>query len=203
MVKIYSRVVLILLIIHFCLIILTQCYDQGWGFIKFKFIEKINYSYVNPYFEQSWSMFSPNPPKGNEYICLKFYSKTCSSKMINIHQKIMENSFKKPFSLDQRTIKYLNECYSDLLINKNLRYSNNELIEKSHGIQSIMNYSKIVLMKQKDFLKRTNENDSIKIDIYLVQEPLNVFENSKLKREQFYVEVENLFLTTKKKLENE
>jgi hypothetical protein len=203
MMKIYSWVLMVLLLIHFTLIIATQCYDQGWELMRLKYIEKINNNYVNLYFEQSWSMFSPNPPKGNEYVCIKFHSQTITTKTINIHEKIKQNSFKTPFSLDQRTIKYLSECYSDILLKKNLGYSNNELIEKSHGLQSILNYSKIVLSKQKDFLKNINANDSIKIDVYLIQEPLNVFEKSKLKREQFYVEIKDLYLTSKNKLQNE
>lgn len=203
MVKIYSWILIVILSLHFTIIIATQCYNQGWEFTRLKCIEKINDNYVNPYFEQSWTMFSPNPPQGNEYICIKFHTKNRMTKTINIHERIKQNNFKIPFSLDQRTIKYLSECYSDILANKNLGYSNHKLFQKSNGLQSILNYSKIVLSKQKEFLKNSNANDSIKIDLYLVQEPLNVFEKSKLKREQFYVEIDDLYLTTKKELQDE
>ena len=148
-------------------------------------------------------MFSPNPPQGNEYICIKFHTKDRMSKIIDIHEKIKQNSFKTPFSLDQRTIKYLSECYSNILVKKDLGYSSHKLVQKSYGLQSILNYSKIVLSKQKEFLESINENDSIKIDLYLVQESLNVFEKSKMQREQFYVEIDDLYLTTKKNLQNE
>jgi Family of unknown function (DUF5819) len=201
--KIYTAFIGLLLSIYFIIVVLTQCYDQGWSFFKVKPIQYLKEHYVSPFFEQNWGMFSPNPPHGNEYIMVKFYTQNDSTKLINIHEKIKENSFKNPFSLNQRIIKYFNECYGDIATKHSEGYLGNEFVKKSYGLQSILNYSKIVLKNQKEFLKGVNPNDTIKVNLYLVQEPLNDFEKSKLKREQFYTEIKHLNLTTKNKLSHE
>jgi Family of unknown function (DUF5819) len=201
--KLYSSFLVGLLSIYFLIILLTQCYDQGWSFFKIQSIQTLKENYVSPFFEQNWGMFSPNPPHGNEYIMVKFHTQNKTTKLINIHEKIKESSFKNPFSLNQRIIKYFNECYGDISSKNSIGYSNKEFIKKSYGLQSILNYSKIVLKKQTEFLDGINHNDTIKIDLYLVQEPLNDFEKSKLKREQFYTEIKGFNLTTKNKLSHE
>ncbi len=198
--KIYTSFVWLFLSIYFIIVVLTQCFDQGWSIFQTKPIQALKDQYVAPFFEQNWGMFSPNPPHGNEYIILKFHTQNNTTKPINIHEKIKENSFKNPFSLNQRVIKYLNECYGDISSRANKGYSNNEFIKRSHGLESILNYSKIVLEKQTEFLDKISANDTIKVDLYLIQEPLNSFEESKLKREQFYTQIKDLCLTTKNKL---
>jgi Family of unknown function (DUF5819) len=201
--KIYSSFLVGLLSIYFFIILITQCYDQGWSFFKTQSIKTLKENYISPFFEQNWGMFSPNPPNGNEYIMLRFHAQNDTTRLINIHEKIKESSFRNPFSLNQRIIKYFNECYGDISLNNCKGYSKNEFIKKSYGLQSILNYSKIILKKQTEFLDGINHNDSIKVDLYLVQEPLNDFEKSKLESKQFYTEIKNLNLTTKNKLSYE
>jgi hypothetical protein len=202
-IKIYTAFIGLLLSIYFIIVILTQCYDQGWSVFQIKPLQTVKEHYVAPFFEQNWGMFSPNPPHGNEYIILKFHTQYNTTKPINIHEKIKENSFKNPFSLNQRIIKYFNECYGDISSRSNKGYSNDEFIRNSHGLESILNYSKIVLKNQTDFLKAINPNDTIKVDLYLMQEPLNDFEKSELKREKYYTEIKDFILTTKNKLSHE
>ncbi|WP_059015033.1 DUF5819 family protein, partial [Flavobacterium psychrophilum] len=146
--KIFAYSTIVLLSIHFILVLLNQCYQQNWAYFKTKPIEQINSNYINPFFEQNWGMFAPNPPHGNQYIVVQFYTKKDSTELINIHEKIMQSSFKRFFSLDQRILKYFNSCYNDIIIKKSNKYSNEEMIKKSHGLQSILNYSRIVLQKQ-------------------------------------------------------
>lgn len=196
-INIYNIVLITILSIHFLLIITGQCYDQGWNFINNKFTSKINENYITPYFEQNWCMFAPTPPQGNEYIAIRFHTAKISSPVINIHEKIKNDNFKKPFSLDQRTIKYLSECYSDVLTKHSEGNTNKELMKKSNGILSILNYSKIVLLKQKGFLNQVGLNDTINVDLYLINEPLSPFNKPERKREQFYTEIKNLYLTKK------
>jgi hypothetical protein len=201
--KIFTYSLIGLLTLHFIFVLLNQCYQQNWVISKNKQMEKINTNYMNPYFEQHWGMFAPNPPHGNQYIAVQFYTKKDSTELINIHQKILQSSFKRKFSIDQRILKYFNTCYNDILIKGGYKYSNSEFLEKSHGLQSILNYSKIVLLKHNEYLQKIKSNDSIYIDLYLVDEPLNSIEFSKFLKEKTYIDVKNIFLTTKTKLINE
>ncbi len=195
--KVFYFVTSVVLYFHFSTIILTQCYEQGWKVFKTTYIKSINKNYISPFFEQNWGMFAPNPPNANEYFIIKFHTNLKNSKYIDIHYPIVKSSFANPFSLDQRTIKYFSECYNDIAEKYNKGYTNQEFIRKSYGLQSILNYSKIVLSKQNAFLNSVLENDSIKIDLYLVNEPLNSFENRTFRKGQFYNKLTDIFLATK------
>lgn len=195
--KVFYFSIYVVLFFHFSMIILTQCYDQGWKIFKIKYIERINENYISPFFEQNWGMFAPNPPKANEYFIVKFHTNLKSSKYIDIHYPVIKSSFANPFSLDQRTIKYFSECYNDIAEKYNKGYTNQAFVRKSYGLKSILNYSKIVLSKQKAFLDSVVENDSIKIDLYLVNEPLNSFENRTFRKGQFYIKITDIFLATR------
>ncbi|MDQ1164408.1 DUF5819 family protein [Flavobacterium sp. SORGH_AS_0622] len=188
---------IVFLSIHFALVLLTQCNQQNWTVFKLKLIDKINEHYINPFLEQNWGMFAPNPPRGSQYIAVQFYTKKDSTEPINIHQKVMENNFKSFFSLDQRILKYFNSCYNDILIKKAENPLNKELLQKSHGLQSILNYSKIVLQKQNLFVTKLTPNDSVYVNLYLVDDPLNNIEFSELKNEKSYLTVKGIFLTSK------
>jgi hypothetical protein len=171
--QILKSFLIFLITIHFSLILIGQGEDQGWLMFKNKTVENINNNYINPYFEQGWGMFAPNPPIGNEYMVLQFSNKHYRSDFINIHELVKQNSLNNFFSIDQRLIKYLDECNSDILSKKFDFTDNKKLLEKSYGLKSILNYSKIVLSKQKKFLKNTFVNDTIKVDVYIIYEPFN------------------------------
>ncbi|MCC9017353.1 DUF5819 family protein [Flavobacterium lipolyticum] len=193
--KIYRLIIISFLSFHFLLIISTQCYNQGWSFFNYEILEKIDDNYINPYFEQNWCMFAPEPPQGNEYIILKFHSKSINSPLIDIHEQIKNNSFRNPFSLDQRIIKYMSECYNDIMINHTRGYTTEKLLQKSNGLLSILNYSKIVLTKQEKFLHQIAPHDSIKLNVYLINEPLSPFRKPSCKKKQYYFEIKNINLT--------
>ena len=192
--KIFKFVILLVLLFHYSLVILTQCYDQGWKSFNTTYLRSINENYITPFFEQNWGMFAPNPPKGNEYFIIKFHTNSKNSKFIDIHTAVIKNSFANPFSLDQRTIKYFSECYNEIIVKRNKGYTNQEFVKKCYGLQSILNYSKIVLSNQNAFLNSVKSNDSIKIDLYLVSEPLNSFENRRMRKGQFYNKIADIFL---------
>ena len=153
--KVFVYISIIFLSVHFIFILLIQCYQQNWALFKNSSIEEINLAYVTPYFEQNWAMFAPNPPQGNQFIALQFYTKKDSTELVNIHQKVLENSFRNVFSINQRILKYFNGCYNNIIIKKTSDTNNYELLKKSHGLQSILNYSKIVLGNQEKFIKKS------------------------------------------------
>ncbi len=192
--KVFYFFISSVLFFHYSLVILIQCYDQGWKIFKTKNIETINKNYITPFFEQNWGMFAPNPPKSNEYFIIKFHTNSKTSKFIDIHTAVINSSFSNPFSIDQRTIKYFSECYNDIAKNINKGYSNQDFLKKSYGLQSILNYSKIVLSNQTAFLNSIKPNDSIKVVLYLINEPLKSFENRRMRKSQFYNKIDDIFL---------
>lgn len=195
---VFKGVIISLIFIHFILVGLTQSYDLGLPFLQSDNVKKINDYYIFPYFEQNWGMFAPNPPHGNEYIIIQFYSKKIISNPIDIHEKIKQSSFGNPFSLNQRIIKYFSECYNDIIEKKAKGLSNNELEVKSHGLKALLNYSKIVLKNQTEFLKQIKSKDTIKMNIYLMNEPLNDIKSAKLKKEKYYIQLKDINLIIKK-----
>ena len=150
--------------------------------------------YALPFFEQNWGMFSPNPPMGNHFFLIKFESDNTESNFIDIHKNVRENSFNSFFSIDQRIIKYFAECYNDIIRKKNRGIVVEQNIHLSHGLESIINYSKIVLSNQNDFLKKVDSNDSIFVKIYLVDEKLNLNIHETKNYTKTYIELEKIYV---------
>lgn len=151
------RIVLTLFIsVYFGSIILVQGYQQGWHFMQSYSIKNLNDNYILPFFEQNWSMFTPNPPDGKRVIAVQFYSKHMGKKMdstaiLNLHDKVSNENKKVFFSLNQRLIKYFSDCYNDVS-QKTQRYKNKKELEKnSSGLKSLKNYVRFVLTHQEDF----------------------------------------------------
>lgn len=198
--NLYKKVIItVLLILHFSCVILVQLYDLQY--IKTERIKKIKNFYIIPYFEQNWGMFAPNPPQGNQYFLIKFHSGN-NSVVIDIHKKIKENSDKGLFNLDQRLLKFQNECYNDILnklLHKKLSISFPNT-KDSHGLQSILNYSKFSLKQQSEFLIKLAPNDIIYADVYLMDIPLNPY-GSKIKfGNKKYILLPNIRLSNNVKL---
>jgi hypothetical protein len=195
---VFKVVIISVIFIHFTLVGLTQSYDLGLPFLQRNNVKKINENYIYPYFEQNWGMFAPTPPHGSEYIIIQFYSKKIISNPIDIHEKIKKSSFGSPFSLNQRIIKYFSECYNDIIEKKAKGYSNTELEIKSHGLKALLNYSKIVLKNQTEFLTQLKSKDTIKVNIYLINEPLSDIKSLKSKKEKYYIQLKDINLIIKK-----
>ncbi|QTE21837.1 DUF5819 family protein [Polaribacter cellanae] len=187
------------IVLHFLLISIGQLRDLGY--INNSFAKHINDSYIIPYFEQSWSMFAPNPPKGNQYFVVK-YKINNDSLTLDIHEQVRKGSVLSLFNINQRLLKYQNECYNDILRkleSKKISFSNIN-VSNSHGLESILNYSKIVLKKQLKFLSNIKSTDSIKVDIYLIDEPLNKPNSPNKYGEKKYIQLENIYLGKKDEL---
>ncbi|MGN7757591.1 DUF5819 family protein [Chryseobacterium sp. 22532] len=185
--------------IHFLFVILVQFYDLDYT--KNGTIKKIKDFYINPFFEQNWGMFSPTPPHGNQYFIIKYHTNT-NNITIDIHEDIKNNSNQGLFNINQRLLKYQNGCYNDII--QKISKGNLDRIyadkSKSHGLESILNYSKLTLKNQKSFLDKINNKDSVFVDIYLINESLippyskNKFEEKK------YITLTNVYLTNKQSL---
>lgn len=194
--KIYTKTLTVLVASYFFFIVLFQVYDQDY--FKSEIVGNIKNDYALPFFEQNWGMFSPNPPMGNHFFLIKFESNNTESDLIDIHKSVRENSFSSFFSIDQRIIKYFAECYNDIIRKKSKGIVVEQNIHSSHGLESILNYSKIVLKSQRDFLEKIDSNDSIFIKIYLVDEKLNLDIREEKSYSKTYMELEKIYLTNKR-----
>ncbi|WP_372483249.1 DUF5819 family protein [Elizabethkingia anophelis] len=199
-IKFYVKTLIIMsLSFHFSSVILVQFFDLGYT--KSRFVNKIKVNYIIPFFEQNWGMFSPNPPRGNQYFIIKFRANN-STALVDIHEKIKENSDRGLFNLDQRLLKYQIECYNDIIdkFSENKLKVNSPHVENSHGLESILNYSKFSLKNQYSFLEKLKPNDSIYADIYLMDMPLNPYNSKEKFGETKYMLFSNIYLLKKANL---
>lgn len=182
---IFRWIVLGVIIIHFAFIGINQLVSLGY-INNSSFLDN---NYINLYFEQHWSMFSPNPPKGNQYFVVKYKTEK-DTITIDINEKIRKGSLVSIFNINQRILKYQNECYNDILrdIEEKGIHTKEIKSSKSYGLNSILNYSKIVLNKQNYFSKDNN----VFVDIYLIDEQLNEPNNKNKYKEKRYIHLENM-----------
>jgi len=188
--------VVVLLVCHFLLIIINQL--DNLNYIKNSKLTEFAERYTNPFFEQNWGMFAPNPPRGNQYVIVKYKFKK-DSLVLDIHDKISQNSIFSIFSINQRVLKYQNECYNDIINKLNAKKISFDSINvhKSHGIESLLNYSRFTLYNQDVFLKKVQHNDSVFVDFYLVDEILDKPSKKRKYIKKQYIELKNIFLVKK------
>jgi len=181
---------------HFVCVLAVQLYDLGY--LRNSVVEKIQKHYILPFFEQNWGMFAPNPPKGNQYFLVRFYTNQRNDTItLDIHKKVLENSTWGLFNNNQRVLKYQNECYNDIInkINSQKLSFAKPDVSQSHGLESILNYSEIALVKQKDFLEKIN--DSIFADIILVDQTLSPPNSKEKYFDKRYILLSNIFFGKK------
>jgi hypothetical protein len=204
-VKIYKITLVSIISIHFFIVILLQCYQQKWTSVEYSILDKLESFYMLPFFEQNWSMFSPNPPTGKKYIALEFYTKknnekNITSSILNIHDPISKENLQTYFSLNQRLIKYFVECSNEIIIKSKTYKTPKELNSNSNAFRSIKNYSKFVLFKQKEFLNKINTKDSVFMNLFIVSEVLPSISEQDKNPEKYFQKIENIFLTKKDSL---
>lgn len=191
--------ILLILVIHFTFVVIVQFYDLGYT--NNRIAEKIKNNYITPFFEQNWGMFAPTPPHGNQYFVIKFHTDK-DSIIVDIHEDIKNNSNRGFLNINQRLLKYQNSCYNDIIKKRSIGRLNNIYKDKnkSHGLESILNYSKLTLKNQKAFLNTISDKDSVFIDIYLINEPLLPSNSKKKYEEKKYITLTDIYLTTKQSL---
>jgi len=182
--------------IHFVCVVMGQLYDLGY--LKNSITEKIQKKYLLPFFEQNWGMFAPNPPRGNQYFIVRFYTNQNDTITLDIHKKVLENSNWGLFNNNQRILKYQNECYNDIIH----KISSQKLslispdVSQSHGLESILNYSEIALIKQEHFLLKVT-NDSIFVDLILMDEILSPPNSEEKYQEKRYFVLSDIYFEKK------
>jgi len=188
--KILKYALIVAITMHFLCVVIVQLYDLGY--LKNSISEKIQKHYILPFFEQNWGMFAPNPPRGNQYFVVRFYTNQNDTLTINIHKKVLENSTFGLFNNNQRLLKYQNECYNDIInkISSQKLNLTNPDVSQSHGLESILNYSEIALAKQTSFLEKIN--DSVFIDLILVDEALSPPNSEEKYLEKSYLVLSNI-----------
>jgi len=178
-----------------CVVIVQLC---DLGYLKNSVVEKIQKHYILSFFEQNRGMFAPNPPKENQYFVVRFYTNQSDTLVLDIHKKVVENSTFGLFNNNQRILKYQNECYNDIINKINLQKLSltKPDVSQSHGLESILNYSEIALVKQKDFLEKTI-NDSIFVDLILVDYVLSPPNSEEKHLEKSYFVLSNIYFGKK------
>lgn len=190
--KTFNILSLSLFVLYFLFIGCVQVYDLQY--FNSNTLQKIKEKYALPFFEQNWSMFSPNPPSGNHIFMLKFSTKTKESNYIDINRKIRERSFSRFFSIDQRIKKYFSGCFNDILDVQKTGVNLAEHIHKSQGLESLLNYAVIVFENQVRFKSEIQPHDSVFVHIYLVDEQLNKDITKRKTYTTIYSEIDPIYL---------
>lgn len=172
-----------LLTLHFCVIFLEQLSDNP---IKHQFKKEIR-KYVDPFFTQSWHLFSPNPINTNMSLVVRFKyyneGKEHTTEWVDVTEPIIQEREDKFWSPAQRISKFLQSSMSDLSeshtkiltdIDKNDSLKTLDNIEKqkiyemaiktSFGYRSICNYSFYVA---ENYFKSKNK-DNIKFQFKII-----------------------------------
>ncbi|MBB1138995.1 DUF5819 family protein [Myroides sp. WP-1] len=193
--KIFKLFSILIVIVYFLFIGSVQLYDLNY--FESKPLNQLKENYALPFFEQNWSMFSPNPPSGNHFFLLKFSTQKQTSGYIDIQQKIRERSFSRCFSIDQRLKKYFSGCFNDIIEIQNAGVDLSLHAYKSQGLESLLNYSKFVFENQTDFKGKLQPKDSVFVNIYLVDEQLNKDIHQKKSYTTLYSELDKIYLLKK------
>lgn len=182
--KIINYILYFLFFTYFSFILVFQI--ENFCTQKSEIIATLKKRGIYVFFEQNWSMFSPNPPNSNRSLIVKFVTTDIESSYLNINDQIRKNSAYSVFSFDQRILKYFTECFNNILKVEcnNSAMKGNKI--QSHGLESILNYSALVLKKQAQFNSKLKTGDSIYIKIYL-------------KENQKYMELNHFFLRVNEK----
>lgn len=193
--RIFNTLSILLVTLYFIFIGCVQVYDLDY--FESEPLKRLNNDYALPFFEQNWSMFSPNPPRGNHFFLLKFSTQTQESGYIDIQKKIRERSFSRFFSIDQRLKKYFSGCFNDIIEIQNRGIDLSLNPHKSQGLESILNYSKFVFENQTDFKNQIQAKDSVFVNIYLIDEQLNNDIHQKKNYTTLYSELDKIYLLQK------
>jgi len=110
----------IFLAFHFLVIALSLAPDNP---LKHQFKFQI-YRYVNPFFSQSWNLFSPNPINSNMTVLLKFIvyenGRADTTQWVDIMPPLIEHRKKHFWSPTQRITKFLTSCTQSILENRKM-----------------------------------------------------------------------------------
>ena len=143
-----KRFIITVFILHFILV-----FSHLFGNIfDINLLNKITSPYINPVFEQNWSMFS-KPPISTKKILFQYKivknTDSVTTGWYDINSSINNFNKKYYFSIAQRLIKYESGCLNNILMSIEKCENNNhyECIGNSNGFKSLMQYSKIVFNK--------------------------------------------------------
>lgn len=206
--KIIFKGLFILLIIHFILITIYNAKNKNLATMKYQNVFSFSNDYVAPFFEQNWSMFAPNPPVSTIACLMKFKiikenGRTLETKYLNIHKPVVLAGRSSIFSLDQRLLKYMHGCISDIISKKNtylLAGNSSKQTDQnalppylqihSPGYKSLKSYAKAVY-RSSSFPYKIVESDRIFVKMKITDDHFPNFDNRNLdykdiKNHKFY-----------------
>lgn len=212
MCKSMIRLTLFLVVaIHFCIVSIYLMPDNP---IKHQYNNNIQ-KYINPFFTQTWNLFSPNPVSSNITILLQFKTvnstKTDTTKWIDIVEPLIITRSQSFWSPAQRILKNMSTITQsvsqvqrdireyvqkqDTIKNKDLEYSKiyDKVFPNSSGHKVLMSYSNYVFNKM--FPNQRFSNVSVRYRI--IYEDFPRFSKRKLdyynKKYSKYSEMRSIF----------
>jgi hypothetical protein len=155
--KFINRLILTLFVSHFVIIFFYLVGDLDFLPKKYNpYIEWTN-QYVNPFFEQRWGMFAPNPPIYNMHIYIQYIvpvgNQVEHSSWYDIYSPIISQNYSSYFSVNQRLLKYFHGCAMEVYETgfadtTKLNKTYNANMRKTFGYRSLKRYAKIVYSNQ-------------------------------------------------------
>ena len=169
------------LILHFFVVILYQISMIYPNQRQLSFVSIIHNNYLVPFFEQSWSMFAPNPPTTTDRVLLKYRIGKIETEWIDISQPNIEGNRHSYFSVNQRIMKYLHGILSKIQSDskklegeKNVNY---DKVRSSVGYRSLQQYAKLVLNKK---YSRVIKNEKVFLMVRVINDAFPNFEHREL-----------------------
>jgi hypothetical protein len=111
-------------------------------FFNWKLANEAVALYMNPLFEQHWSMFSPDPPSSDRAFLARYIIGNDTTLWHNFSNKAVDSNKIELFGIQQRIIKYFHGCQSNLFYYLRKAPGSDQYLE-SAGYKSMKQYTKI------------------------------------------------------------
>jgi len=190
--KAINKLIYILFISHFLVLFIYLIGDLEYLPKSYRSSIEWTNNYINPFFEQRWGMFAPNPPIYNMNIYVQYITPTATqvkySTWYDIHSPIINQNSSSYFSVNQRLLKYFHGCamevyqagfpdstkLSDSLIN--------DAMHNTYGYRSLRRYARIVYSNQ--FKQFSNKKVKFKLKFVNIYFPVftdrkKIYQNTK------------------------
>jgi hypothetical protein len=156
--RIFNKLILLLFISHFTILFIYLVGDLEYLPKKYNSYTEWTNHYINPFFEQRWGMFAPNPPVYNMSIYVQYIIPVGNHKKYSIwydiHSPVINQNNNSYFSVNQRLLKYFHGCAMEVYLagfTDTTKLPNNvinDAIRKTYGYRSLRRYARIVYNNQ-------------------------------------------------------
>lgn len=148
-----NKLISLMFISHFAVLFIYLTGDLELLPKEFAKYTKWTNKYVNPFFEQNWGMFAPNPPTSNLHVFVQYIIPEANSKKYStwydIYSPVISQNHHSYFSLNQRLLKYFHGCTMEVYnagfedTTTTSKVGKTAHIRNSYGYQSLKKYARI------------------------------------------------------------